>query len=36
MTERGKKYLSDILRAVELSDQFTANSDSYNRASLKT
>jgi len=30
MTEQGKKYLSDILRAIELIDQFTASIKNYN------
>lgn len=30
MTDQGKKYLSDILRAIELIEQFTSNTDNYN------
>jgi uncharacterized protein with HEPN domain len=29
MTEKGKKYLSDILGAIELIEQFTINTSSY-------
>ena len=29
MTEQGKKYLSDILRAIELIDQFTSSVSNY-------
>lgn len=29
MTDQGKKYLSDILRAIELIDQFTANTTNF-------
>ena len=38
MTEQGKKYLSDILRSVELIEQFTATINNYNDYSsdLKT
>ncbi len=38
MTEQGKKYLSDILRAIELIEQFTNSTDNYNDYSddLKT
>jgi uncharacterized protein with HEPN domain len=38
MTEQGKKYLSDILRAIELIEQFTISIDNYNdySADLKT
>ena len=30
MTEQGKKYLSDILRAIELIDQFIVSVNNYN------
>jgi len=30
MTEQGKKYLSDILRAIELIEQFTITTRNYN------
>jgi uncharacterized protein with HEPN domain len=30
MTEQGKKYLSDILRAIELIEQFSATVSNYN------
>jgi len=30
MTEQGKKYLSDILRAIELIDQFSVSVNNYN------
>ena len=30
MTEQGKKYLSDILRAIELIEQFTTHTANYN------
>ena len=38
MTEQGKKYLSDILRSIELIEQFTATINNYNDYSsdLKT
>ncbi|HZK94511.1 MAG TPA: HepT-like ribonuclease domain-containing protein [Prolixibacteraceae bacterium] len=38
MTEQGKKYLSDILRSIELIEQFTATVNNYNDYSsdLKT
>ena len=38
MTEQGKKYLSDILRSIELIEQFTAAVNNYNDYSsdLKT
>ena len=38
MTEQGKKYLTDILRSIELIEQFTATVNSYNDYSsdLKT
>ena len=38
MTEQGKKYLSDILRSIELIEQFTATVNNYNdySADLKT
>ena len=38
MTEQGKKYLSDILRSLELIEQFTATVNNYNDYSsdLKT
>ena len=38
MTEQGKKYLSDILRSIELIEQFTAAVNNYNdySADLKT
>jgi uncharacterized protein with HEPN domain len=38
MTDQGKKYLSDILRAIELIEQFTINLTGYNEysADLKT
>jgi len=38
MTEQGKKYLSDILRAIELIEQFTINIKEYNEylSDLKT
>jgi len=38
MTEQGKKYLSDILRSIELIEQFTATVNDYNdySADLKT
>jgi uncharacterized protein with HEPN domain len=38
MTEQAKKYLSDILRAIELIEQFTKTTDNYNDYStdLKT
>jgi uncharacterized protein with HEPN domain len=38
MTEKGKKYLSDILGAIELIEQFTINTSSYSDyvADLKT
>ncbi|MCL4482499.1 MAG: DUF86 domain-containing protein [Bacteroidetes bacterium] len=38
MTDQGKKYLSDILRAIELIEQFTIPLTSYNEysADLKT
>lgn len=38
MTEQGKKYLSDILRAIELIDQFTSSVSNYNEyvSDLKT
>ena len=38
MTEQGKKYLSDILRAIELIEQFTTTTANYNDYStdLKT
>ena len=34
MTEQGKKYLSDILRAIELIEQFTSTTANYNDYSL--
>ncbi len=38
MTEQGKKYLSDILRAIELIEDFTASTATFNdySADLKT
>ena len=38
MTEQGKKYLSDILRSIELIEQFTVTVNNYNdySADLKT
>ena len=38
MTEQAKKYLSDILRAIELIEQFTKTTDNYNdySADIKT
>lgn len=38
MTDQSKKYLSDILRAIELIEQFTATTDNFNDYSedLKT
>ena len=30
MTEQGKKYLSDILRAIELIEQFTVTTNNFN------
>jgi uncharacterized protein with HEPN domain len=38
MTEQGKKYLSDILRAIELIDQFTSSVSNYSEyvSDLKT
>jgi uncharacterized protein with HEPN domain len=30
MTEQGSKYLSDVLRAIELIEQFTGSSTNYN------
>lgn len=38
MTEQGKKYLSDILRAIELIDQFTSSVSNYGEyvSDLKT
>lgn len=30
MTDEGKKYLSDILRAIELIEQFTATTAKFN------
>jgi len=30
MTKQGKKYLSDILRGIELIDQFTVSVNNYN------
>lgn len=30
MTDQGKKYLSDILRSIELIEQFTATTENYN------
>ena len=30
MTEQGKKYLSDILRSIELIEQFTTTVNNYN------
>jgi uncharacterized protein with HEPN domain len=35
MTEQGKKYLSDILRAIELIDQFTSSVSNYSEYLLK-
>ena len=34
MTEQGKKYLSDILRAIELIEQFTTTTPNYNDYSM--
>ena len=34
MTEQGKKYLSDILRAIELIEQFTISTINYNDYSM--
>jgi uncharacterized protein with HEPN domain len=34
MTEQGKKYLSDILRAIELIEQFTSTTTNYNDYSI--
>ncbi|MDP3914707.1 MAG: DUF86 domain-containing protein [Bacteroidota bacterium] len=38
MTEQGKKYLSDIIRAIELIDQFTSSVSNYSEyvSDLKT
>ncbi|HCY42435.1 MAG TPA: hypothetical protein DHV48_13955 [Prolixibacteraceae bacterium] len=38
MTDQGKKYLSDILRAIELIDQFTSSVSNYSEyvSDLKT
>ena len=38
MTEQGKKYLSDILRAIELIEKFTATTETFidYSADLKT
>jgi uncharacterized protein with HEPN domain len=30
MTEQGRKYLSDILRAIELIEQFTISTSNFN------
>jgi len=34
MTDQGKKYLSDILRAIELIEQFTSTTTNYNDYSV--
>jgi uncharacterized protein with HEPN domain len=34
MTEQGKKYLSDILRAIELIEQFTITTTNFNDYSM--